>query len=60
MREGGAEGGVLDVMHGRNCITIETFASLQRRDGARRDFTEQTLLAPSARRREVSSESHEG
>ena len=55
-----AAAGSTHVMHGRSCMAIAV-ASLQCRDGARRVFTDQgELFAPSAKRRKVFGESHEG
>ena len=61
--EVGGCGGCIQFVHGRG--RMKTLASLICRDGARRVFTNisptrQTLLAPSAKRREVFGDSHEG
>ena len=54
---------VLDLMHGRGRMTINRKPSRPYNAGtehARFSPTRQPLLAPSAKRREVSGESHEG
>ena len=60
-RAGNEGGGGTQFVNGRSRMTID-LASLLCRDGARRVFTNQrpTLLAPSAKRREVLGESHQG
>ena len=51
---------VLDPMHGRSRMTIDPITSLQcRTEHVGFSPARQTLLAPSAKRREVSGESHE-
>ena len=54
---------VLDLLHGRSRITIDPRIPTMSAHGACRVLTDQAdiaLLAPSAKRREVSGESHEG
>ena len=58
---GGGLGGGGGVLILRMAVVLQpsTLASILCRDGARRVFANQALLAPSAKRREVFGESHE-
>ena len=52
-------GGLLDTIHGRSRMTMDPrIPTLPRKEHVRFSPTRQTLLAPSAKRREVFGESH--